>query len=86
MATGKVNLQLGQYVLVTDTNKPVLMQAHGDEVRIAFSDAQPVAGNPVFHLLQARDFMEFKYTDTSIWAMPITKNSSLVITEGADRW
>ena len=85
MATTKANLIKGQYTLVSQGGKPVLLQAHNDEVRIAFSDAQPTPGNSVFHLLQARKTLFFKYNDTQIWAMPLTQNSSMVLTEGADR-
>lgn len=85
MVTIKANLIKGQYTQVTPGGKPILLQSTGDEVRIAFSDAQPVAGNPVFHLISGRKTLFFEYTDTAVWAMPVTSSAGLIATEGADR-
>ena len=83
MVTTKVNLIKWQYVLVSDKKLPILLQSLGDEVRIAFSELQPAKSNSVFHMVQSRSFLEFEYNDTNLWAMSLTDNSSIIVTEGA---
>lgn len=85
MATTKASLIEGQYVQVTGGGKPILLQSLGDEVRIVFNDAQPAAGNTVFHVLADRDRLFFEFNDSAIWAMPLTCRAALIATEGSDR-
>jgi hypothetical protein len=82
MPTVAVNLDTTQYVKVNTSFNPIMLQAHRDSVRIALSPAKPAKGNSVFHVIGGDDVpMHIGSPDTNIWALAVTDNSSLVVSE-----
>ena len=82
MSTSVANLDTTQYVKVNIGLNPVMLQAHRDAVRIVFSDIKPSKSNTAFHILNGGDEpLNMTHTDSDIWVLATTTNSSLVITE-----
>jgi len=82
MPTVSVNLDTTQYVKVNTAFNPLVLQALNDSVRITLSKAKPVLSNSVFHLLGGKDApLHFPSIDTNVWALAITDNSSLIVSE-----
>ena len=85
MATTRVNLDVNQYVRVTSdplVASSLLLQSHRDTVRIAFSDAQPVKGNEVFHELGGEHPpLNLPIVETTVWALAMTQRSALTVTQ-----
>ena len=82
MSTGNVLLDTTQYVRINVGLNPMLLQSHRDTVRIVFSDLQPVEGNKAFHQLGGDDpSLHIPYTDVNVWALAMTDQSSLTVTE-----
>jgi len=82
MPTVSVNLDTTQYVKVNIGFGPMMLQAHRDEVRITISLTQPAKGNSVFHTLSGKDApLHLNSIDTNIWALAVTDQSSLIVSE-----
>lgn len=85
MPTSSVLLDLTQYVRINSGYTSVLLQAHRDDVRIVMSDTQPATNNSSFHLIGGADpALLLPTIDTNVWALPVSVNSSLIVTEEAD--
>jgi len=83
MATGEVALDLTQYVRINAGLNPLMLQAHRDAVRVAFSDQKPVFSNSAFHMLSGEADLPYHIPtiDTNVWALAVTDRSSLIVTE-----
>lgn len=87
MTTSRANINTEQYVRVNAGFNPVMLQAHRDAVRIIFADAQPDKTNIAHHELDGSDpILQVPHIDTNVWALAITDNSSLTITETQRVW
>ena len=86
MATGNVLLSTTEYVRINTGLNPILLQAHRDSVRIVFSDTKPVRSNVSFHLLGGEDApLQIPALDVNAWALAMSDESSLTITETDSR-
>lgn len=82
MPTSIVALDKTQYVRINTGYNPLLLQAHRDAVRVAVSELQPVLGNTAFHMIGGGDPpLRLSSVDTNVWALGVTDDSNLVITE-----
>ena len=85
MTTARINLDTTQYVRVTSdpfVASSLLLQSHRDTVRIAFSEVKPAKGNTVFHELGGEyPPLNLPRVDTPVWALAMTKTSSLTVTQ-----
>jgi len=82
MATSRVNLDTTQYVRVNSALGTMVLQAHRDTVRIAFSTVKPSIDNVAFHELGGNsDPFHVPFTQSNVWALAMTSTSSLTITE-----
>lgn len=82
MPTVSVNLSTTEYVKVNAGFNPMVLQVLRDTVRIVLNDTKPAIDNAVFHILGGKDApLHFNSVDTNVWALAITDNSSLVVSE-----
>ena len=85
MPTRGVNLDTNKYVQVNTKFNPLVLQAHRDSVRIVVNELKPAKSNKIFHLLGGKDApLHFNSIDTNVWALALTPESSLVVTEIGD--
>ena len=83
MPTMSVNLSTTKYVQVSSLDdRPLVLQAHRDTVRVTMSVGQPAISNSVFHTLEGgQPPMTFNSFDSKVWALAMTDRSSLVVSE-----
>lgn len=82
MTTSVANLDVTQYVKINQGLNSILLQAHRDAVRIAFSDLKPAKGNTAFHILGGDDApLNREVLTTDVWALATTECASLTVTE-----
>jgi len=85
MATGSVALDTTQYVRINVGYTSMLLQAHRDDVTIAFAEAKPAKSNVAVHTLGGRDApLPIPVVDTNVWALAKSNTSSLIVTEADD--
>lgn len=83
MSTGQVQLSTTEYTRVNLGLNPLVLQAHGDAVRVVLLSSQPSPSNSAFHVLSgvSSDPWVMPSVDTNVWAMAASKHSSLIVTE-----
>lgn len=84
MPTGVANLDKTQYVLVSSAPGSFILQSHLDAIRIAVSTSKPARENKAFHEIgenMKQAILPIPYTEESVWALAMTDNSKLTITE-----
>jgi hypothetical protein len=82
MPTVSVNLDTTQYVKVNTVFNPMVLQCLRDSVRITISPTKPAVSNAVFHSLSGKDApLSLNSIDTNVWALAVTDNSSLIVSE-----
>lgn len=85
MPTSLANLSTTEYVKVNYGLSDVILQAHRDTVRIAFSDVKPSRDNTAFHQLNGGDApLILGKIVTGVWVLAMTNTASLVITENIE--
>ena len=83
MPTVSVNLSTTRYVQVnTLSDRPLILQAHRDTVRVTMNTGQPAISNSVFHTLDGSSPpITFNAFDSKVWALAMSDTSSLVVSE-----
>lgn len=82
MPTSIVSLDVSQYVRINTAYNPLILEAHRDVVRVVISELQPARANNAFHKLGGGDDpLTFNSIDTNVWALAMSGESSLIVTE-----
>lgn len=85
MPTAAAVLDPTQYVRINSKYTSMVLQAHGDAVRVVLSETKPAVSNEAFHLLKGGDEpFDLRIVDTNVWVLATTTRANLVVTEYRD--